>query len=101
MPTFAESRNADGNRSTRSAAVGPAATSAHGFSDDLEGQGAVAKRARGVVTGPTILDAEEAGLDDLDDDPDDVETNMSVFTFLKIVSAWKRNVHTVSVRENV
>lgn len=88
MPKFADTKNADGNRSARSAAVGPPATSAQqGYSKDMENQGAVTRNARGVVTGTTILDA-QASADDVYADPglDDVETHMSVFTFLKIVS---------------
>lgn len=85
MPTFADTKNADGNRSARSAAIGPATV--QGFSKDMESQGALARSGRGVVAGTTILDA-QTNADDLDADlgPDDVETHMSVFTFLKIVS---------------
>lgn len=85
MPTFADTKNADGNRSARSAAIGPATV--QGFSKDLEGQGALARSGRGVVAGTTIMDA-QTDTDDLDADlgPDDVEAHMSVFTFLKIVS---------------
>ena len=84
MPSLGD-KNADGNRSARSAAVGPA-TISHGFNQDVENQGAIARSSRGVVKGTTILDA-EASVDDLDADPElDGETYMSVFTFLKIVS---------------
>ena len=82
-------KNVDGNRSTRSAAVGPVKAVANASSGDMENQGANgARRPNGVVTGTTILDAEEsAGDHDADPGPDGVDTHMSVFTFLKIVSA--------------
>lgn len=88
MPKFADSKNADGNRSARSAAVGPPTASAQqGYSKDMENQGAPSRSARGVVTGPTILDAQTSADDAYaDPGPDDVDTHMSVFTFLKIVS---------------
>lgn len=87
MRTFGD-KHADGNRSTRSAAIGPAKSAARGSGGDVENQGdAVSRHARRVVTGTTILDAEEsAGDHDADPGPDGVDTQMSVLTFLKIVS---------------
>lgn len=93
MRTFGD-KTVDGNRSTRSAAVGPAiTTAAHGLNGDQESQGVTARRAYGVVTGTTILDAEKSVGDlDADPGPDGLETQMSVLTFLKIVSPQGKTI---------
>lgn len=80
------------NGSTRSAAVGPVtATEASGSSGDVESQGAYSRGDHVVITGTTISNTEPSE-DDLDDDsgPDGIDTQMSVHTFLKIVSPHVR-----------
>lgn len=72
--------------SRRSAAVGPA-TSAEGPTGDVENQNAFAGSLHVAVTGTSTPDA-GASADDvfLDAGTDGVDTQMSVLTFLKIVS---------------
>lgn len=79
-------KNADAHRSGLSAAVGPA-TSSRGFNDDVESLAPFSRSGRGAIAASVIPEA-RASVDELDADPgaDDVQTHMSVFTFLKIVS---------------
>lgn len=86
MPTFSQRRGIEASGSRRSAAVGPA-SSARGLPCDVENQAAFASGHHVAVTGTSCPDA-GASTDDLSEDSatDGLDTHMSVFTFLKIVS---------------
>lgn len=81
---YADWKGADLSRSTRSAAVGPP-TANNRNDDDLESQAAVATIVPDAVASTTIPEQANA---DVDADPrlNGVEAQMSVPTFLKIVS---------------
>lgn len=105
MRTVAEKKDAKPERSMKSAPVGPSAAAVYGFNgDDVENQAAYAAwggrsawRSRGLAQALTIPEApasaDEDADEDLDSGVDGVETHMSVFTFLKIVSGSHHNFH--------
>lgn len=79
-------RGTESNRSKRSAAVGPA-TAACGSTGDVENQAAFVRGIHVAVTGTNIPNT-EASADNIDSDPgtDGVDTQISVFNVLKLVS---------------
>lgn len=87
-------KNTDAQSGNPSAAIGPA-SSGRGFNDDVESLARFSRGGRGAIA-TSVIPEERASVDDLVDnlvddlpaDPgaDDVQTHMSVFTFLKIVS---------------
>ena len=100
MRMVLDKRDAKSERSIKSAPIGPAAAAVHGFhDDDVENQAAYAAsggrsswRGRGLVQALNITEAPSSADEKFADDEgfdsgvDGIETHMSVFTFLKIVS---------------
>lgn len=86
MRTFSQKGGIADNGLRRSAAVGPA-TSTKGLTGDVENQHAFAGVRHVAVTGTSTTHA-EASPDDvpMDAGTDGVDTQVSVLTFLKIVS---------------
>lgn len=78
-------KGGDSSRSTRSAAVGPSAAT-HRNTSDLESQSAVARRISGAVTATAVLEVKRKGDADADGGQDGVDMQISVLTFMKIVS---------------
>lgn len=78
-------KRSDSSRSMRSAAVGPPAAT-HRNTIDLESQPAVAKRVSGAVTATAVPEGGKKGDADADERQDGVDMQISVLTFMKIVS---------------